>query len=163
MFGRNLEADAPAPIIEREHLKAGAVVQHKGTHQVKTANGPSVKHTFRLVGAPDNTPWLALWGSANLNSQLRKAKPGSVLLLRYRGQDNNPDGSPGAHLWDVKPSNVSLPQLLKYLESPERQTAIRELATVIQRAHEADRERRQAQRESSSPFGPPHDDDDIPF
>lgn len=162
MFGRNVEADEPAPIIEREHLTQAAIVKHKGSRMVQVNGRSSMVHSFKLLGAPQGTPWFSLWGSANLNSQLRKVKPGSTLLLRYIGQERNPDDTPGAHKWDVKPSTVSDNMLQTYLQRPERVQLIRELATVAERALVADRERRQAAR-NESPAGPPHDDDDLPF
>lgn len=168
MFGGNLEADQPAPVIEKERLRAGAVVKHKSTRQVKTRTGMGTVHTFQLLRAPKGTPWFAVWGSANLNSMLRKARPGSTLLLRYRGQERNADGSDGAHLWDVKPSNVSDNQLATYLDAAPRAQAIRELSTVIEQSLAAERDKRNAQRNGGNagdPFGeaPAYTDDDVPF
>lgn len=162
LFGRNVEADEPAPIIERAFLAPGAIVKHKGSRTVMVSGRSSMVHSFKLLGAPAGTPWFSLWGSANLNSQLRKVKPGSTLLLRYVGQQRNDDDSPGAHQWEVKPSTVSDNMLGQYLQRPERVHLIRELATVCERALTDDRERRKAQQ-NDNPAGPPHDDDDLPF
>lgn len=162
LFGRNVEADEPAPIIEREHLKAGALVKHKGSRTVMVSGRSSVVHSFKLLGAPAGTPWFSLWGSANLNSQLRKVKSGTTMLLRYVGQQRNDDDSPGAHQWEVRPSTVSDNMLVQYLQRPERVQLIRELATVCERALTDDRERRKA-HQNDNPAGPPHDDDDLPF
>lgn len=163
LFGRTLEADKPAPMIEREQLRAGAVVRHKSARTVKTSSGNSVVHSFELLAAPEGTPWFSLWGSANLNSQLRKAKPGAVLLLRYLGQDTNADNTPGAHQWEVKPSTAPAASVQLYLSSGDRPRAVRDFATIIDQAQAAERERR-ASRRSDAPAAPEHTDDDfIPF
>lgn len=163
MFGPNVEPDAPAPLLERDHVKAGVVVLHKRTDSVTTKNGRSLKHVFAVVNAPKGTPWFSLWGSANLNSQLNKLKAGQVVFLRYLGQNENPDGSPGAHMWNVQGTTASASQLRAVLDKPERAAAIRDFSTLLERTLQAEREKRDANRQASSPAGPPHDDDDIPF
>lgn len=159
LFGGNVPPDRTAPMLEREHLERPIVVRHKGTRAVKTNNGMSTIHTFSLVAAEDK--WFSLWGSANLNSQIRKLKPGAVLQLGYTGQVTNDDGTPGAHQWLVRPSTATLQSIVAYLGRPDEVKRTAELVEAIDRAQAADRERRAAR--AGGPDGPPHDDDDMPF
>lgn len=161
LFGRSVEPDKPAPIIEHSHLHAAVVVRHRSTRQVKTRTGGSTIHAFALGVAPD-APWFSLWGSANLNSQLRKLRPGAVVLLRYAGQVTNPDETPGAHQWEVRATSAPVAKIAEYLAGEDVAKRMRELTTIIERAGTEDRERRDARRAANEP--PPHTDDDfIPF
>lgn len=159
LFGENLPADRPAPIIERALLDLGFAVRHQNTRQVKTNNGVSTIHAFSLLGISKDAPWFSLWGSANLNSQLRKAKPGAVLYLRYAGQVLNDDGTPGAHQWKVKPSTAAPAAISAYLSGSSIRARVDDLTTAIAAALMADRERRALRRTDVIGW---HDDDDDP-
>lgn len=95
-----VRADAPpanGEIIDKSNI-VGAVCKYLGTQYVTDKRTP--KHIFSIPSAPGSKEPMhfALWGDAQLNSLLRKVKPGEFVGMIYDGK--KPDGNGNeVHTW----------------------------------------------------------------
>lgn len=171
MFGRVLEPDRPAPTLDYDALRYGAIVVHRGIRVIEyKREGKDRKtklHLFATRGG--GGPWFSVFGTANLDSQLRKAKPGAVLLLQYAGKQ--PVGMPDQteqeqHVWHVRETVATPAQVAQLRARPEWVERELALDTAIVAAAVAERERRNGNRAQESGTGhddaPPLDDGDLP-
>lgn len=168
LFGRALEPDKPAPTLDYDSLRYGAIVTHKGIRVIEyKKDGQDRKtklHMFATQGGIG--PWFSVFGTANLDSQLRKARAGAVLLLRYAGKQKEPGSEQEVHMWEVRETSASAVMIQQLRERPEWKERELALEGAIRQAALAEQERRQQRSSGSGPDddgAPPHDDNDRPY
>lgn len=164
LFSPPLEADKPAPTINAEDLTAGAIVRKKGERLVsfKREGQPrkTTVHIFESAANPDR--WFSLWGSQNLDSQLRKVKPDQAMLLQYLGKRTLDDGTAReVHTWQIRVTSANPAQLQQLLGTAEWTQRVQALDLAITAGAQREAERR-ALTGSSEPEPPPHTDQDAP-
>lgn len=162
LFSPPLEADKPAPTINAEDLVSGAIVRKKGERLVKFKregkDRQTTVHMFESAANPDR--WFSLWGSQNLDSQLRKVKPGQAMLLRYNGKRTLDDGTGReVHTWEIRVTSANPAQLQQLLGTADWQPRVQALDLAITQGAQREAERRAAG--SSEPEPPPHTDADA--
>jgi hypothetical protein len=161
-FFRTIQPDESAPVVAREDLAQGAIVRFISTRETdnRTTGRKSRIHTFYARGG-EGVPF-ALWGSAGLDSQLRKLRGGTgIVFIRYNGKVEHPT-MPGrtVHKWTVQEAvGAKLDHVRKAREGFAEQEAA--LDATIAAAAERDKARLLAQGAMDEP--PPPDDDDLPF
>jgi hypothetical protein len=168
LFGTAVEPDKPAPTVEYDALGRGAIVTHKGLRIIEfKKDGEDRKtklHMFATRGG--GGPWFSMFGTANLDSQLRKTRPGAVLLLRYAGKQPVEGSEQGQHVWEVRETAATAEQIAQLRARPEWVDRELLLDGAILAAATAEKTRRQNRAASSGGGGdapPPHDDEDRPF
>lgn len=163
-YFRTVNPDESAPVVDRAALTQGVIVRFIGTRRVENATqGPgrtSNIHTFYARGG-EGIPF-AVWGSQELDSQLRKLRGGTgIIFLRYNGK--HPHATvPGhtVHKWSVQEAlGAKLEHVRKAREPFAEQEAA--LDKVIGDAAARDRERLAAAGIGGSDVPP--EDDDLPF
>jgi hypothetical protein len=159
-FFRTINPDESAPVVTREELGQGVIVRYIGTREVdnRSTGRRSRIHTFYARGG-EGVPF-AVWGSVELDSQLRKLRGGSgVVFLRYNGKIDHPT-MPGrtVHKWTVQEAlGAKAGHIAKAREQFTEQEAALDAAIVS--AAEADKARLAA----GAAMDAPPDDDDLPF
>lgn len=159
-FFRTINPDESAPMLTREDLAQGSIVRFIGTREVdnRSTGRRSKIHTFYARGG-EGVPF-AVWGSVELDSQLRKLRGGAgVVFLRYNGKIPHPT-MPGrtVHKWTVQEALGAKPaHIAKAREGFVEQEAA--LDAAIAAAAEADKARLAA----GAAMDAPPDDDDLPF
>jgi hypothetical protein len=168
LFGRTIEPDKPAPTLDYDSLRYGAIVTHKGIrvieYQKDGKNRKTKLHMFATQGGLG--PWFSVFGTANLDSQLRKARTGAVLLLRYAGKQKEAGSEQEVHMWEVRETTASPAMIQQLRERPEWRERELALEGAIGQAALAEQERRAQRSSGSGPDDeapPPHDDNDRPF
>src|SRR4051812_12915355 len=147
LFSPPLQADKPAPTINAEDLAGGAIVRKTGERPVafkrEGKDRKTTVHMFESVANPDR--WFSLWGSQNLDSQLRKVKPGQAMLLRYTGKRALDDGSGRElHTWEVRVTSANPAQLQQLLGTAQWQPLVQQLDLAITQGAQREAERRAA-------------------
>lgn len=162
LFSAPLEADKPAPTVAPEDLVQGAIVRKVGerpiTWQKDGGTRRATIHIFSSVANPDR--WFSLFGSVNLDSQLRKVRAGAAVLLRYAGKMALGDGSDRElHTWEIRQTMANPAQLQQLLGTAEWAPRLQALDLAITQAAQREAERRQL---GQQPEAPPHTDADAP-
>jgi hypothetical protein len=158
-FFRTVNPDESAPVVTREELAQGVIVRFIGTRETdnRTTGRKSRIHTFYARGG-EGIPF-AVWGSVELDSQLRKLRGGSgIVFLRYNGKVEHPT-MPGrtVHKWTVQEAvGAKLDHVRKAREPFAEQEAALDAAVA------AAAERDKARLAAGAPDAPP-EDDDLPF
>jgi hypothetical protein len=158
-FFRTINPDESASVVGREDLAQGVIVRFIGTRDTdnRTTGRKSRIHTFYARGG-EGIPF-AVWGSVELDSQLRKLRGGTgVVFLRYNGKIPHPT-MPGhtVHKWTVQEAlGAKLEHVRKAREPFAEQEA--KLDAAIGAAAERDKARLAAGQQDTPP-----DDDDLPF
>ena len=160
MFGHSITPDKPAPTLTPDDLKEGAIVRHEGARVVEYTRDGAKKtaklHLFSSKGGEGD--WFSLFGTAQLDSQLRKARAGVVILLKYLGKVKTPDGNE-PHTWEVRPSSAGAEQIRKV-----RELDWRDRETILDGQIKAAEAREKMRREvRQAPAPAPAEDDDLPF
>lgn len=160
-FFRTINPDEAAPIVDRADLTGGVIVRYLGVREVpnRVTGRTSRIHTFYARGG-EGVPF-AVWGSAELDSQLRKVRlaPG-IVFLRYNGKHPHPTmADRTVHKWTVQEAVGAKLEHVRKARAPfaDREAA---LDTVISEAAARDRERLAATGVTDAP---PPEDDDLPF
>lgn len=162
LFTQHVQPDRPAPTLERECLKVPQIVQYKGPRWIEYEKGGEAKKTKKQIFAAQGGtgPWFSVWGSMNLDSQLRQLRPGTLLRLTYLGQEEiDQDNKP--HMWEVTATTATasaVAELRSRTPWPERERA---LLLDIERAQQEALARRDAARAVGEE--PPPPDDEPPF
>jgi hypothetical protein len=166
-FFRTINPDESAPVVDREALKAGAIVRYIGARDTenRTTGRRSKIHTFYSEGGEGVA--FAVWGSVELDSQLRKLRGGTgVVFLRYNGKVPHPTmPDRTVHKWTVSEAVNARLEHIRSAREPYKE-AEETLNGVIAAAAEADRQRMLAQGGPGGPGYedvPPPPDDDTPF
>lgn len=158
-FFRTINPDESAPVVERAELAQGAIVRFIGTREVdnRQTGRRSRIHTFYARGG-EGVPF-AVWGSVELDSQLRKLRGGTgIVFLRYNGKVDHAT-MPGrtVHKWTVQEAvGAKREHVQKAREAFTEHEAA--LDTAVAAAAERDKARLAAGAEL-----PPPEDDDLPF
>ena len=161
-FFRTIQPDESAPVVGREDLAQGTIARFIGTRETdnRTTGRKSRIHTFYARGG-EGVPF-AVWGSVELDSQLRKLRGGSgIVFIRYNGKVPHPT-MPGrtVHKWTVQEAlGAKLDHVRKAREPFAEQEAT--LDATIAAAAERDKARLASLGSMDEP--PPPDDDDLPF
>jgi hypothetical protein len=166
LFGKQLDPDKPAPTVDYDALKNGAIVTHQGYSVIEyKKDGQDRKtklHMFATKGGIGG--WFSVFGTANLDSQLRKARAGSIMLIRYAGKQK-PDATSEQeqHMWEVRETAATPEQIVQLRERSEWRDRELALDAAIAAAAQAERERRESRQSGQGDGAPPHDDSDVPF
>lgn len=163
-FFRTVNPDESAPVIGREDLAQGAIVRFIGTRDTdnRTTGRKSRIHTLYARGG-EGVPF-AVWGSVELDSQLRKLRGGAgIIFLRYNGKVEHPTmPDRTVHKWTVREAvGVKLEHVRKAREPFAEQEAA--LDAAIAAAAERDKARLAAAGPGAESDVPPPEDDDLPF
>jgi hypothetical protein len=161
LFGSPLEPDKPAPTVNVEDLAVGAIVYKMGERVVTfPREGKTRKATIHIFSPAYNRDrWFSLFGSANLDSQIRKVRPGAAILITYSGKHALDDGSGRElHTWQIRQTQANPAQLQQLLGTGEWQLKVQALDLAITQAAQREQERRAAGR---SPEAPPLTDADF--
>jgi hypothetical protein len=158
-FFRTINPDESAPVITREELAQGAIVRFIGTRETdnRTTGRKSRIHTFYARGG-EGVPF-AVWGSVELDSQLRKLRGGSgIVFLRYNGKIDHPT-MPGrtVHKWTVQ---EALGAKAGHIAKAREPFAEQEAALDASIAAAAERDKA---RLAAGAADVPPEDDDLPF
>lgn len=159
-FFRPVVPDESAPVVNREDLKAGAVVRYVSTREVEAVGRKSRIHTFYVQGG-EGVPF-AVWGSVGLDSQLRKLRGGTgIVFLRYNGKFDHPTVPLRTqHQWTVQEAvGAKLEHVRKVRAGMVEQEAA--LLAAIAGAAERDKARMAAAGPGLDEVPPL--DDDTPF
>lgn len=160
-YFRTVNPDESASIVAREELTQGAIVKFIGTRKVENRGmgRMSTIHTFYARGG-EGLPF-ALWGSSELDSQLRKLR-GSVVFLKYNGKHAHPTvPDRTVHKWTVQEAvGARVEHIRKVREGFAEQEAA--LDAAIGAAVERDKARLAAGGPGLDEVPPP-DDSDLPF
>ncbi len=163
IFTKRVEPDRPAPTLERELFTEPQIVQYKGVRFIEYKKDGedrrTKKHLFAAAGGAG--PWFSLWGSMNLDSQLRQLNAAAIIRLRYAGQIEERDGNK-PHLFDVTATSASPAAIDQLRNVPEWKEREEWLAGRIAAALADDQAKRDAKRTAHDDGAPPHDDDDQP-
>jgi hypothetical protein len=162
-----VEADRRAPTIDKDDLRKGVIVRHVGSRYVDENSAKGFRHTFKTRGGLSAGMLFETWGTAELNSMIKKLRAGAVIYLRYGGKEPHPE-LPGAdvHKWEVGDSRSSeiTPALRDLIAGNDE--AQRELERKIAEAKDRERARFEQRRADAGARGeqpPEHTDDDLPF
>lgn len=158
-FFRTVNPDESAPVVERAELSQGAIVRFIGTREVdnRQTGRRSRIHTFYARGG-EGVPF-AVWGSVELDSQLRKLRGGTgIVFLRYNGKTEHAT-MPGrtVHKWTV---HEAVGAKMEHVRKAREQFAEQEAALDAAVAGAAERDK---ERLAAGAAEPPPDDDDLPF
>lgn len=158
-YFRTVNPDESAPIVDRSELSQGVIVKFIGTRKVDShtpGRRYSTIHTFYARGGEGLA--FAVWGSTELDSQLRKLR-GNILYLRYGGKQPHatlPDRT--VHKWAIQEALGARPEhIRKVRETFADQEAALDVAIG------AALERDKARMALGQPEAPPPEDDDLPF
>lgn len=144
------------PKVKKEDLAKGVIVKHVGTRRIDRRDGTvSTVHTFlNRAGAGKR---FSLWGTSQLDSILRQAKPGVIVYLRYVGKIDTPNGQ-AEHQWQVNAATGAVP-----VSTLDEFTARHDvLDNAIDEADAAYQSRAQADGMHRDEDAPPPDDE-VPF
>ena len=166
-FGPEVQPDRPAPTIDRELLRQPQIVQYIGARVIEYKKNGEDKRTRKQVfaSAGGNGPWFSLWGTMNLDSQLRQVKYGAIVRITYKGQEADAAGNQ-PHLFSVQVANGTRAQLDALRAQDEWAQAETWLRDQIEKQRADDMAKRDAARADGAASGddvPPHDDADLPF
>jgi len=158
-FFRTINPDESAPVVNRDDLTQGTIARFISTREVESMGRKSRLHVFYARGG-EGVPF-AVWGSAELDSQLRKLRGGAgIVFIRYNGKQPHPS-MPGrtVHKWTVQEAVGAKLEHVRKVRAPfaDQEAA---LDKVIAEAVERDRARLAT---SGTDEPPPPDDDDLPF
>lgn len=162
LFSAPLEADKPAPTVNPEDLVQGAIVRKVGERPITwQKDGTTRRATIHLFANVANLDrWFSLFGSVNLDSQLRKVRDGAAILLRYVGKRPADDGSAKElHTWEIRQTMANPAQLQQLLATAEWAPRLEALDLAITQAAQREQERRAT---GQQPEAPPHTDADAP-
>lgn len=163
LFGKKVQPDKYAPTVPPESLAAALIVRYMGEQIIEYKKDGedrrAKKQLFASRGGEGR--WFSVFGSPNLNSQLRKVRTGGILLVKYRGKE--PDElQRDVHVWDVAESTATLDQVRALRATPAWVEREESFELEFQVASDADKERMNTRR-AAPPEPPPHTDDDLPF
>lgn len=156
-FFRTINPDESAPVVNRDDLHTGAIVRYVSTREVEAMGRRSKLHVFYARGG-EGVPF-AVWGSSELDSQLRKLRGGTgIVFLRYNGKVTHPT-MPGrtVHKWTVQ---EAIGAKLEHVRKVRADWAEQE--TVLDATIAAASDRDRARLEAGAAEAPP-EDDDLPF
>lgn len=160
-FFRTIKPDEQAPVINRDDLRDGTIARYINTKTVEVTGRKSHLHVFYARGG-EGVPF-GLWGSAELDSQLRKLRGGTgIVFIRYNGKQPHPSAPDRTvHKWTVQ---EAVGAKLEHVRKAREPFAEQESALDAVIAAAAERERaRLAESGPGLEQIPPPDDDDLPF
>lgn len=164
IFDRPIQPDKYAPTIPPEHLDEALIVKYEGEQTIEfTKDGETrrvKKHVFQSRGGEG--AYFSVFGSPNLNSQLRKVRQGATLLIRYRGKEPDELGR-DVHVWDVTGTTATTDHVRQLRATGPWVTRETLFELARQSAASAEKDRLASRRAGQPPEPPPHTDDDLPF
>lgn len=165
VFTQDIPADRPAVTLDRDVFRTPQIVQYKGPRWIEYEKDGSTQRTKKqlLATQAGHGPWVAIWGSMNLDSQLRKLKLGAVLRLRYLGVDDTVEGDRKPHLWEVTATTASMAQVDELRGKAPWPAYERALLDAVERAKAENLARRDAAHAATEEPPPPDDEDRLPF
>ena len=162
-FTQKVEPDKNAPTLDREVLRLSQIVQYKGVRFIEYdkdgATQKTRKHIFASQGGAG--PWFSLWGSMNLDSQLRQLRPAAVFKLTYLGQEDLGENNK-PFTWEVLTTSATPAQVDQIRQREPWPDHERQLLEAIARQAAEEHARRDARRAAGDPAADAGDDD-LPF
>lgn len=144
------------PKVMKDDLQQGVILKHIGTRRIERPDSRySTLHTFLNRGGAGKR--FSLWGTSQLDSILRQAKPGAVLFIRYVGKVASSTPGQEEHQWQVNVATGVVP-----VSTLDDFTAKHDaLDAKIEEADAAYHARVQSGHQGEE--APPLDDSDVPF
>lgn len=164
IFTQRVEPDRPAASVNRELLRTPQIVKYIGPRYIEYEKDGAMQKTKKQLfqAQAGHGPWFAVWGTLNLDSQLRQLRLGALIRLRYLGQDENAEADRKPHLWEVSATSAT-PAAVDKLRAAEPWPSYEaQLLAGIEQAKAEDQARRDA-RQAAAEVPPPDQDDDLPF